>query len=458
MAELSFPLNNTLYSAEEWQLFLSTRGSGIYINEDFPINIESGMSVAVGKGRAWLNYTEFGGIAYASTTSKQLIFAEADPLLDRIDRIVIQYNSSNNKVVMQVKTGVAGSVPTAPTINRTSEVYEISLYQIRIVGGSNTINVRNITDERLDESVCGLMGDSVTRINTAHISAALEADRAQFQLRFDTWFSGMQETLSGDVAGNLLNKINEVENSLANIKTNEYLTATLSAGAWAQEGGGYVQSVTVNGLDGMMALIDLVMSDTVNEEVLSNYKKMARAGRVGNAIKFFSPTEINADIPLKMLLFKGTGEDMFLMKYGKADHDKSVLLPNRSGLIYTALKEQNASITVTTEMIRMDFNNQAGGVLSWFYVSVDLTDYKTLAFDIYVEATHNDPRWNPCAGVLKGTPTTITTFPPACFTAYRSTVLGTSTYTVDVSGISGMRAVGMVGVTRGSCTGIRLVR
>lgn len=133
------------------------------------------------------------------------------------------------------------------------------------------------------------------------------------------------------------------------------------------------------------------------------------------------------------------------------------LLPNSTGLIYTVRKEANATITLTTQSISMNFTGLSG-VVSWFYVSVDLTEYRTLEFDIYLEATHTDARWAPCVGVLTGAPTAITTFPPSYFTAYRKTVIGTSTYAVDISNISGVREIGMIGVAKGACTGIRLVR
>lgn len=218
MAEMSFPLDNTVYSADEFQLYMSTRNSGVYANEDFMYSLGYGLSLVIGKGRAWLKYGEFNGLAYANTANKVLYFANADPLLPRLDRVVIQYNRTANNVVLQVKTGIASNNPAPPAVVKTADIYELSLYQIKIAGGSNAITANDIIDERLDKNLCGLMGDSVTQISTQDLKNKLDFEidknrqdlqtyKQQEQELFDSWFASIQNILDGDVAGNLANRI-----------------------------------------------------------------------------------------------------------------------------------------------------------------------------------------------------------------------------------------------------------
>jgi len=59
--------------------------------------------------------------------------------------------------------GVAAANPAPPALTRNMNVWEISLAQIRVNGGTLQIFNSNITDERHDEDVCGfMMGDFAT--------------------------------------------------------------------------------------------------------------------------------------------------------------------------------------------------------------------------------------------------------------------------------------------------------
>lgn len=225
MAELCYPLDNVPYSAEEFQLYMSTRNSGVYANEDFPYELVSGFTLNIGRGRAWLSIAEYAGLAFANTTTKQLQFRSATSTLSRIDRVIIRFDSSINTAIIQIKEGIESSTPEAANLSRSADLFELSLYQVHIRAGSTEITAGDITDERLNENVCGLMGDSVTKINTTQIGESLAGDRARFQQVFDSWFADIKGALSEDVAGNLQNqihnntsKISENETDIKNLK------------------------------------------------------------------------------------------------------------------------------------------------------------------------------------------------------------------------------------------------
>lgn len=160
MAERSFPLENTLYTAEEASLWFAPRTSGVHASDVLGVTASDGLSVTVAPGLAWLKYAEFAGVAYANTEAKRLQLDAASTNYPRIDRIVIRYSKSENKVYLAVRKGTAASSPSAPAIVRDANTYEISLAQVRINAGATSVS--SITDERLNNDVCGLMTDGVT--------------------------------------------------------------------------------------------------------------------------------------------------------------------------------------------------------------------------------------------------------------------------------------------------------
>lgn len=160
MAERSFPLENTLYTAEEASLWFAARTSGVHASDVLGVTASDGLSVTVAPGLAWLKYAEFAGVAYANTEAKRLQLDAASTNYPRIDRIVVRYSKSENKVYLAVRKGTAASSPSAPAIVRDANTYEISLAQVRINAGATSVS--SVTDERLNNDVCGLMTDGVT--------------------------------------------------------------------------------------------------------------------------------------------------------------------------------------------------------------------------------------------------------------------------------------------------------
>lgn len=166
MAEKSFPLENTVYTAEEASLWFATRTSGVHASDQLGVTAADGLTVNVGAGVAWLKYADFAGVAYANTESKTLQLATANANYPRIDRVVIRYSKSESRVYLAVKTGTAASSPSAPDVTRNADTYEISLAQILVNANASSISDSNITDERMNNTVCGLMTDGVTPFET----------------------------------------------------------------------------------------------------------------------------------------------------------------------------------------------------------------------------------------------------------------------------------------------------
>ena len=168
---ITYPLNNIDYTAEDAELFHCTRTSGIWATDDFPISVTGrDNNISIGTGIAWIRNEPFSGkvVALKETVIRNL--GVADGVYPRIDVVAIQFNANNNATDIVVKEGVPASNPVRPAISKTGAIYELYLCSIYRRVGATSITWDDVTDLRLDSSVCGLMADSVTRVDTNAIN------------------------------------------------------------------------------------------------------------------------------------------------------------------------------------------------------------------------------------------------------------------------------------------------
>lgn len=164
MAERCFPLDNITYSAEDMQMYLCTRSSGVYtLDDNLKVTAGTGMAVSVSAGIAWLKIGTFRGVVFCADAPVTVSLDIADTSYARIDRVVLRYSEAfANKIPkLMVIKGTPASSPTAPAITRTSNITDISLAQVLIPAGATAVGT--ITDERANADVCGLMTDG-TRV------------------------------------------------------------------------------------------------------------------------------------------------------------------------------------------------------------------------------------------------------------------------------------------------------
>lgn len=172
----TYPLNGIDYDARDAAGYNATRTSGVYsADEDFAVTPAGGVKVTVSAGQGWVRPARFEGYSIIMREAETLTLALADGQRPRIDRIVLRFDAASRKSSLAVLQGTPDTQPTAPAISRTATVYDLCLAEVTRPAGSTAITAGNITDTRLNESLCGVMSDGVTRIPTDQLLKAAQA-------------------------------------------------------------------------------------------------------------------------------------------------------------------------------------------------------------------------------------------------------------------------------------------
>lgn len=180
----SFPNNQDEYVGAEYLMkWFHGRTSGVWGAEgEAAVQAVSGtMSVTVTDGGGWLSNHEGDGIVWWIDEFKengellQLDLDIADGALNRIDRIVVSWETTNYvaRPTVTVLKGTPAASPTPPALTNNTTMRQISLARVYVGAGVISINAGNITDERFDDSVCGIVTNTVP-IDTSMIKAQIE--------------------------------------------------------------------------------------------------------------------------------------------------------------------------------------------------------------------------------------------------------------------------------------------
>lgn len=189
--------------------FASFISNGIFPNPATNLNVIaiSSMTISVTSGKAWIN-----GYYYQNTDYYSLSLEVADGVLKRIDKVVLQLSYINREIILKVKKGTPASSPVAPGITRDADIFELALADVFINAGAVGVSQANITDLRLNSTVCGIAHGLIEQVDTTDIfnqyQAALNQFTTEQTAEFTSWLESLQAVLDENAEGNLLNLIN----------------------------------------------------------------------------------------------------------------------------------------------------------------------------------------------------------------------------------------------------------
>lgn len=201
MAEIkSFPNNQDVYVGAEWVMkWLHGRTSGVFGAENNLATsvVPDSMSVEVSDGVGWLSNANGDGIVFwndseqSSGSKLRLTHDVADGVLDRIDRIVVTWETTNYVALptISILKGIASSTPVPPTLTNNTTQRQISIARVNIPAGAISLSASMITDERLDPDVCGIVTETI------------EIDTSTMQSQFEALLNAIQDELQDLEAG-----------------------------------------------------------------------------------------------------------------------------------------------------------------------------------------------------------------------------------------------------------------
>lgn len=164
----NYPNNRDEFvGAEQLMKFLHGRTSGVFsLADSAAVSAKQNqMAVQVSDGYGWLANGEGNGCAWWVEAQKEtgspaeLGIDPADGTLSRIDRVVISWETTQytEHPYLKILKGENSSNPQPPALTNNSTTRQISLAQIRINAGALKVTPADITDERLNPAVCGLV-------------------------------------------------------------------------------------------------------------------------------------------------------------------------------------------------------------------------------------------------------------------------------------------------------------
>lgn len=195
--------HDRVYNAEDFaDIFNGVINDGVFmsIGDHFSVYPSSGMTVSVAPGRAWFN-----GTWTENDTNYLVDISEAEIIQTRIDVIALEIDKRNearrNRII--VLKGQPAATPSKPSLTKTSGLYQYALAYITVKP-----NTYEITGADIEQAV----GMSETPFVTAILQTAnLDSLFQNWDTQFKEWFYDVQTQLSGDIATNLQQQINQLK-------------------------------------------------------------------------------------------------------------------------------------------------------------------------------------------------------------------------------------------------------
>jgi len=153
------------------------------------------------------------GHLYENTTPLKLTHSIPEPTVGRIDRVVLRLDvrTQSRFIKLFVKEGVSSAMPVPPDLQRDNYIYEISLAKVPIKANTVQITGSDIVDERLDQSLCGLVHSLISiptdqlqnwiATKKLEISSNMDAKLAEYMQAMVVAEAALQETITMHTTG-----------------------------------------------------------------------------------------------------------------------------------------------------------------------------------------------------------------------------------------------------------------
>ena len=229
MTELTcWPLDNKPYTSVALGAAYAARSRGVLNADSFTATTNGDNTITVGKGVGCIHVSEQWAAFPLNEGDVLLTFADADGVYPRWDVIALVYDKNANTAGLEVRTGLAAETPALPALRRNDDYDEIFLYRVTRPVGATKITADNVVDLRLDNTVCGLMRDTIDGVDTSVMQAAFEAFLTQIETELKQLHAGTATMLRAtyDPQGRQSDIFKAIDGTAA------LYTATLTLDGW----------------------------------------------------------------------------------------------------------------------------------------------------------------------------------------------------------------------------------
>lgn len=154
-----------VYKAEDWAWYFATFiGNGVFPkpSDGLQVIAYNGMQISVNIGYAFIN-----GYAFRNPAVRVITLDTAEGALNRIDRIVVRWDLIIRDTYLAVLKGTPSAKPTAPPLTRNTEIWELAIADVYVGKGVTKIRTQDITDQRFNSSVCGIVKGTIEEIDAS---------------------------------------------------------------------------------------------------------------------------------------------------------------------------------------------------------------------------------------------------------------------------------------------------
>lgn len=305
MAEIkSFPNNQDAYIGAEWVMkWLHGRTSGVFgADNNLAVSaVADSMSVQVSDGIGWMANSNADGVVFWNDNEESngskltLTHDSADGVLDRIDRIVVTWETTNYVALptISILKGATSSNPVPPTLTNNNVQRQISLAKVYIPAGTVSLSASMVTDERLDQSVCGIVTETV-KIDTSTIYDRVNKALKDVDDQSKAVLDAIQKELADLEAG-----------TAVEMKKLQFSNVTVPKGAFVSnttyQDFPYRASIALSGAIKSM-IPEVVLS--VDDALSGNYAPVAESYNGGVYLYAGSPPDADITIPT-IVLWRG---------------------------------------------------------------------------------------------------------------------------------------------------------
>lgn len=324
MAEIkNFPNNVDEYiGAENVMKWLHGRTSGVFAAENnLAVTSQGGMNLAVSDGVGWIANSESDGTvfwndAFKTTGTELALSLElADAYNPRIDRVVVSWETVDytDRPEIKVLKGTPAGTPAAPALTRTASKWEISLAQIYVGAAVSAVTAANITDERLNAAVCGL------------VTATLEIDSTMANNQFVAALQELQQQISSTItntqtqASSVLTTtqteaaelLDAIETELADLNAG---TAAMLKSVYDKDNDGHVDDAVAAQAAAEAAQATATAAQTAASTAQSTADSAATAASAAQSTADTANTTANAALPKSGGAMTGTLSDPYALQ------------------------------------------------------------------------------------------------------------------------------------------------